>query len=141
MKDFYYKQYIIPPIGIVLLIVSGLFFIGSGISASITMLDLSQKTSTNGKIIRYDYDSNSDRYYPVIEFLDEKDIKHIFQDNLGSTTPLYQSGSIVQVVYNYENPKIAEFTNLYFRWGLSFFLFGMCCISFYIAKRFSERIL
>lgn len=141
MKDIAFRNLIIPPLGIILWAISALFIILSVIACIVELVDLSDKYSTNGVILAYTEDDESGRYYPIVRFKDSSLISHTFTDVTGSSVPLYSIGTIVQVDYMTANPSASEVTTLYFRWGLTFGLFGCAVMFFVLGYLFSERLI
>jgi hypothetical protein len=101
---------------------------------------LSERKSTNGEIISYVELPGTLRIYPKIRFADLEGKQYEFVDENGATAPLYVVGTIVQVDYNPKNPRIAEMTTLYYRWGPSIGLFILAMIFWVLGSRFTYKV-
>jgi hypothetical protein len=104
-------------------------------------IHLTDRKSTNGEILSYVELPGTDRFHPKIRFSDTNGNLFEFVDGNGATAPLYLIGTIVQVDYDPKNPRIAEMTTLYYRWGSTIGLFFLMMIFWVLGSRLQEFIL
>jgi hypothetical protein len=113
-----------------LLLVSIGFAIGSYYLAN-DMIDLTTKgISTNGKIVniisRDSSDNSGYTYYAEASFKDVNGKTIRFTDSMGASTPLFERGDEIDILYQVENPNDAIIDRGIFNWGFSV---GMMIIS------------
>lgn len=101
---------------------------------------LSDRKSTNGEVISYVESEHTNRFHPKIRFRDGNGQKYEFIDRTGATAPLYLVCTIVQVDYHPHNPRIAEMTTLYYRWGGSIGCFFLAIICWLMGSRFTYKV-
>lgn len=131
---------LIPPITQILWFISMMFFLLMIFSMIMELVHLSQRKSTNGKVISYVESEITNRFHPKITFIDMKGNIHEFVDGTGATAPLYLVGTTVQVDYHPQYPAIAEMTTLYYRWGGSIGLFFLSVIFWMLGSRFTYMV-
>ena len=140
MRDIFFRGSLIPPISQILWLISFLLFLFMTWNILSVFIHLSERKSTNGEIIAFVELPGTDRFHPMIRYTDHDGNTHEFTDATGATAPLYLVGTIVQVDYNPEKPKIAEMTTLYYRWGSSIGLFFLMCLFWILGSRFTYKV-
>ncbi len=107
-----------------LLIAAGLS--GGAYYAGLDMLEKTQNgVRADGEVVSIEsrYSSTSDSsgytYYAVVKFFDDQGRSTRFQDNVGSSTPLYKRGDEVTVLYDPMNSDKAMIDRGLMNWGLS----------------------
>ncbi len=105
--------------------------IAAGLSGGVYYagLDMLEKTQNgvraDGEVVSIEsrYSSTSDSsgytYYAVVKFFDDQGRSTRFQDNVGSSTPLYKRGDEVRVLYDPMNSGKAMIDRGLMNWGLS----------------------
>ncbi|MCC3860076.1 DUF3592 domain-containing protein [Pseudemcibacter aquimaris] len=88
------------------------------------MIDMTENgLRTSGTIIGMETHDNSDNtgytYYAIIRFMDENGETHEFTDSIGSSTPLYDRGETVDVLYKPKSPNISIIDRGILNWGIS----------------------
>ncbi len=140
MRDIFFRERLIPPITQVLWIISLIFCAFMIVNIIGVFMHLSERISTNGEIISYVELPGTDRFHPSIRFMDNTGSMHEFVDANGATAPLYLIGTIVQVDYNPEHPRIAEMNTYYFRWGSSIGLAFLALTFWTLGSRFTYKV-
>lgn len=140
MRDRFFRARLITPISQVLWMISGVFCVFMMYNILTVFIHLTERISTNGEILSYIDVPGTERIYPKIRFSDAKGNIYEFVDANGATVPLYLIGTIVQVDYNPKNPRIAEMTTLYYRWGSTIGLFFLVMIFWVLGSRFTYKV-
>ena len=140
MRDIFFRDRLIPPITQILWLISLIFCVIMIVKVLGVFIHLSERVSTNGEIIAYVELPGTERFHPSIRFIDNAGITHEFVDAHGATAPLYLIGTIVQVDYNPENPRIAEMNTYYFRWGSSVGLAFLVITFWTLGSRFTYKV-
>ena len=107
---------------------------------------------TEGEVIRFEQRTDDDgtTYYPVVEFqLPDVNQKITFQHDVGSSTPSYNRGAVVPVLYDPDNIREAIIDEGIWNWfgpivisvvGCSFFfLGGALTVRWMKVKRFQKK--
>ena len=140
MRDRFFRARLITPISQVLWMISGVFCVFMMYNILTVFIHLTDRISTNGEILSYVDVRGTERIHPKIRFSDAKGNIYEFVDANGATVPLYLIGTIVQVDYNPKNPRIAEMTTLYYRWGSTIGLFFLVMIFWVLGSRFTYKV-
>lgn len=140
MRDRFFRARLITPISQVLWMISGVFCVFMIYNILTVFIHLTERISTNGEILSYVDVPMTERMHPKIRFTDAQGNVHEFVDANGATVPLYMIGTIVQVDYNPQNPRIAEMTTLYYRWGSTIGLFFLVMIFWVLGSRFTYKV-
>ena len=140
MRDRFFRARLITPISQVLWMISGVFCVFMMYNILTVFIHLTDRISTNGEILSYVDVPGTERIHPKIRFSDAKGNIYEFVDANGATVPLYLIGTIVQVDYNPKNPRIAEMTTLYYRWGSTIGLFFLVMIFWVLGSRFTHKV-
>jgi uncharacterized membrane protein len=140
MRERFFGERLVPPISQVLWMISGVFCIFMMYNILTVFIHLTDRKSTNGEILSYVELPGTDRFHPKIRFSDANGNLHEFVDSNGATAPLYLIGTIVQVDYDPKNPRIAEMTTLYYRWGSTIGLFFLMMIFWVLGSRFTYKV-
>jgi hypothetical protein len=85
-------------------------------------------------------------YYPVVEFPAADGRTRRFQSSSGSSQPEYEKGSRVDVIYDRDDPSVAEFAGFEAAWGgtIAAAVLGVICLAagagiFYVAGSYLAR--
>lgn len=140
LRERYFRGSLIPTITQVLWLGSLLCIFFAFVLIFHELQHLADRKSTNGEVIGYVESEHTNRFHPKIRFSDVLGKSHEFIDATGATAPLYLVGTIVQVDYHPNNPKIAEMTTLYYRWGGTFGLLFISAICWILGSRFTYRV-
>ena len=140
MRDRFFRERLVPPISQVLWMISGVFCLFMTYNILTVFIHLTDRKSTNGEILSYVELPGTDRFHPKIRFSDTNGNLFEFVDGNGATAPLYLIGTIVQVDYDPKNPRIAEMTTLYYRWGSTIGLFFLMMIFWVLGSRFTYKV-
>ena len=140
MRDRFFRARLITPISQVLWMISGVFCVFMMYNILTVFIHLTDRISTNGEILSYVDVPGTERIHPKIRFSDAKGNIYEFIDANGATVPLYLIGTIFQVDYNPKNPRIAEMTTLYYRWGSTIGLFFLVMIFWVLGSRFTYKV-
>jgi len=140
MRDRFFGERLVPPISQVLWMISGVFCIFMMYNVLTVFIHLTDRKSTNGEILSYVELPGTDRFHPKIRFSDTNGNLFEFVDGNGATAPLYLIGTIVQVDYDPKNPRIAEMTTLYYRWGSTIGIFFLVVTFWILGSRFTYKV-
>uniref|UniRef100_A0A2P1CZ83 DUF3592 domain-containing protein n=1 Tax=Nostoc sp. FSN-E TaxID=2027337 RepID=A0A2P1CZ83_9NOSO len=109
----------------------GSIFLVVGISVTLnTRSFVATSVSTQGTVI--DFKRRSKAYYPVVKFTPSSGDPTVFEANSGSSTPEFQKGQQVEVLYNPQQPNSAMIHSWLDLWFLPAMFTGMGAIFFLI---------
>jgi len=140
LRDRFFRERLIPPISQVLWMISSVFCLFMIYNILTVFIHLTDRKSTNGEILSYVELPGTDRFHPKIRFSDTNGNLFEFVDGNGATAPLYLIGTIVQVDYDPKNPRIAEMTTLYYRWGSTIGIFFLVVTFWILGSRFTYKV-
>lgn len=138
----------------IFLAVAGLVVLGVSLwlyqSTSRFIADASRAPGVVIDIERSRSSDNSSTYYPVVRFTSADGVERTFVPSWGSSSPRYQRGQAVQILYTPARPEEAEIEDFVSLWllplvlglvGGVFLLFGGGMIAFDMVFRRRKRIL
>jgi len=132
--------------------IAALMLLIAGISAMSAISKMSKESSSQGQVTdmisRREYVNEQDRvyqdyYYPVVEYLSQDGKRHSVQLNEGSSTPSYEIGDEVEVLYDPAHPldaRIKSFGSSALMWVLPI-ISGILGVAFLVAVLVVRRLM